>query len=122
MASRPFATINVALETEEEPPDLIGGNVKVSATFSLKQSTQNRRDLLLLSGLTVTAGRKVPSMFARVTHLPSSGSSVLCLLAAFLIMLRERCTARHLLYVNVGSEECFFKEISLVFSKPRRPN
>lgn len=33
MASRPFATINVALETDEEPPDLIGGNVKVSATF-----------------------------------------------------------------------------------------
>lgn len=32
MASRPFATINVALETEEEPPDLIGGNVKVSRT------------------------------------------------------------------------------------------
>lgn len=29
MASRPFATINVALETDEEPPDLIGGNVKV---------------------------------------------------------------------------------------------
>ncbi|XP_064190789.1 attractin-like [Anguilla rostrata] len=28
MASRPFATINVALEAEEEPPDLIGGNVK----------------------------------------------------------------------------------------------
>lgn len=34
MASRPFATINVALETDEEPPDLIGGNVKVSASFS----------------------------------------------------------------------------------------
>lgn len=33
MASRPFATINVALETDEEPPDLIGGNVKVSVTF-----------------------------------------------------------------------------------------
>lgn len=32
MASRPFATINVALETDEEPPDLIGGNVKVSVT------------------------------------------------------------------------------------------
>lgn len=32
MASRPFATINVAVETEEEPPDLIGGNVKVSRT------------------------------------------------------------------------------------------
>uniref|UniRef100_A0A087X4B0 Attractin n=1 Tax=Poecilia formosa TaxID=48698 RepID=A0A087X4B0_POEFO len=28
MASRPFATINVALEADEEPPDLIGGNVK----------------------------------------------------------------------------------------------
>ena len=30
MASRPFATINVAMEVEEEPPDLVGGNVKVS--------------------------------------------------------------------------------------------
>nr|XP_016851784.1 PREDICTED: attractin [Anolis carolinensis] len=28
MASRPFASINVALETDEEPPDLIGGSVK----------------------------------------------------------------------------------------------
>ncbi|KAJ8281463.1 hypothetical protein GJAV_G00067980 [Gymnothorax javanicus] len=28
MASRPFATINVAMETEEEPPDLIAGNAK----------------------------------------------------------------------------------------------
>ncbi|KAJ8382589.1 hypothetical protein SKAU_G00033670 [Synaphobranchus kaupii] len=28
MASRPFATINVALEMDEEPPDLIGGSVK----------------------------------------------------------------------------------------------
>lgn len=34
MASRPFATINVALEADEEPPDLIGGNVKVSVTLS----------------------------------------------------------------------------------------
>lgn len=33
MASRPFATINVALETDEEPPDLIGENVKVSVTL-----------------------------------------------------------------------------------------
>ncbi|XP_064275268.1 attractin isoform X3 [Passer domesticus] len=29
MASRPFASINVALETDEEPPDLIGGSIKV---------------------------------------------------------------------------------------------
>nr|XP_056711187.1 attractin [Euleptes europaea] len=28
MASRPFASINVVLETDEEPPDLIGGSVK----------------------------------------------------------------------------------------------
>lgn len=31
MASRPFASINVALETDEEPPDLIGGSIKVRA-------------------------------------------------------------------------------------------
>lgn len=37
MASRPFATINVALEMEEEPPDLIGGNVKVSSTPEISQ-------------------------------------------------------------------------------------
>ncbi|KAH0615730.1 hypothetical protein JD844_026104 [Phrynosoma platyrhinos] len=30
MASRPFASINVALETDEEPPDLIGGSVKAA--------------------------------------------------------------------------------------------
>lgn len=35
MASRPFATINVALETDDEPPDLIGGNVKVSTSLFL---------------------------------------------------------------------------------------
>lgn len=29
MASRPFASVNVALETDEEPPDLIGGSIKV---------------------------------------------------------------------------------------------
>ncbi len=38
MASRPFATINVALEMDEEPPDLIGGNVKVSMTFRVVTS------------------------------------------------------------------------------------
>lgn len=45
MASRPFATINVALETDDEPPDLIGGNVKVSPTFFLEPSLANPRDL-----------------------------------------------------------------------------
>lgn len=33
MASRPFASVNVALETDEEPPDLIGGSIKVRLTF-----------------------------------------------------------------------------------------
>ncbi|XP_029819569.1 attractin, partial [Manacus vitellinus] len=32
MASRPFASINVALETDEEPPDLIGGSIKSEIT------------------------------------------------------------------------------------------
>lgn len=47
MASRPFATINVALEMDEEPPDLIGGNVKVSTTFFFlcEWSAANPRDL-----------------------------------------------------------------------------
>lgn len=49
MASRPFATINVALETDEEPPDLIGGNVKVSVTFRIVTSE------LALRGSAVTA-------------------------------------------------------------------
>lgn len=49
MASRPFATINVALETDEEPPDLIGGNVKVSVTFRMVTSE------LALRGSAVTA-------------------------------------------------------------------
>lgn len=47
MASRPFATINVALETDEEPPDLIGGNVKVSATFSHSDHLTNPGDLIV---------------------------------------------------------------------------
>lgn len=42
MASRPFATINVALETEEEPPDLIGGNVKVSRSPDTHLSADRR--------------------------------------------------------------------------------
>ena len=33
MASRPFASVNVALETDEEPPDLIGGSIKVRLYF-----------------------------------------------------------------------------------------
>ena len=49
MASRPFATVNVALETDEEPPDLIGGNVKVSTTFLCDNPTNPRESLCFLS-------------------------------------------------------------------------
>ncbi|TWW72496.1 Attractin DPPT-L [Takifugu flavidus] len=45
MASRPFATINVALETEEEPPDLIGGNVKIPSDGSSLKCSEGRLHL-----------------------------------------------------------------------------
>ncbi|KAK1894683.1 Attractin, partial [Dissostichus eleginoides] len=48
MASRPFATINVALETDEEPPDLIGGNVKLE--LSLVTVDSGRLGALALTG------------------------------------------------------------------------
>lgn len=46
MASRPFASVNVALETDEEPPDLIGGSIKVRLYF---KSPCNLSNLMLLS-------------------------------------------------------------------------
>lgn len=46
MASRPFASVNVALETDEEPPDLIGGSIKVRMWF---RSPENLSKLMLLS-------------------------------------------------------------------------
>lgn len=59
MASRPFATINVALETDEEPPDLIGGNVKVSTTFS-QRNLRRPPETDLLCGLT---GRQAAELY-----------------------------------------------------------
>uniref|UniRef100_A0A3B5L4M9 Attractin n=1 Tax=Xiphophorus couchianus TaxID=32473 RepID=A0A3B5L4M9_9TELE len=47
MASRPFATINVALEADEEPPDLIGGNVKsVPKPIALEPCSGNKAAVL----------------------------------------------------------------------------
>uniref|UniRef100_A0A8D2LY14 Attractin n=1 Tax=Varanus komodoensis TaxID=61221 RepID=A0A8D2LY14_VARKO len=47
MASRPFASINVALETDEEPPDLIGGSVKtVPKPIALEPCFGNRAAVL----------------------------------------------------------------------------
>lgn len=39
MASRPFASVNVALETDEEPPDLIGGSIKVRSGSKILQNS-----------------------------------------------------------------------------------
>ncbi|XP_032621716.1 attractin isoform X1 [Chelonoidis abingdonii] len=47
MASRPFASINVALETDEEPPDLIGGSIKtVPKPIALEPCFGNRAAVL----------------------------------------------------------------------------
>ncbi|XP_073467126.1 attractin [Aquarana catesbeiana] len=47
MASRPFASVNVALETDEEPPDLIGGSVKtVPKPIALEPCCGNKAAVL----------------------------------------------------------------------------
>ncbi|XP_075705864.1 attractin [Rhinoderma darwinii] len=47
MASRPFASVNVALETDEEPPDLIGGSVKtVPKPIALEPCCGNKAAIL----------------------------------------------------------------------------
>ncbi|XP_033891470.3 attractin-like [Acipenser ruthenus] len=47
MASRPFATINVALETDDEPPDLIGGSIKsVPKPITLEPCLGNKAAVL----------------------------------------------------------------------------
>uniref|UniRef100_A0A8C2KCC4 Attractin n=1 Tax=Cyprinus carpio TaxID=7962 RepID=A0A8C2KCC4_CYPCA len=51
MASRPFATINVALEMDEEPPDLIGGNVKGCADPIFISGIGSNTAIYLRSGI-----------------------------------------------------------------------
>ncbi|KAJ1213302.1 hypothetical protein NDU88_000940 [Pleurodeles waltl] len=47
MASRPFASVNVALEMDEEPPDLIGGSIKtVPKPIALEPCFGNRAAVL----------------------------------------------------------------------------
>ncbi|XP_053556310.1 attractin [Bombina bombina] len=47
MASRPFASVNVALETDEEPPDLIGGSIKtVPKPIALEPCCGNKAAVL----------------------------------------------------------------------------
>lgn len=47
MASRPFASVNVALETDEEPPDLIGGSIKVRSGSKVHTSAFQNSGLSL---------------------------------------------------------------------------
>ncbi|KAG8453284.1 hypothetical protein GDO86_000064 [Hymenochirus boettgeri] len=47
MASRPFASVSVALETDEEPPDLIGGSIKtVPKPIALEPCCGNKAAVL----------------------------------------------------------------------------
>ncbi|CAJ0963549.1 unnamed protein product [Ranitomeya imitator] len=61
MASRPFASVNVALETDEEPPDLIGGSVKGHKLKHLKALKPERcvtGDICLLASAETQSPKK----------------------------------------------------------------
>ncbi|XP_035387515.1 attractin isoform X1 [Electrophorus electricus] len=82
MASRPFATINVALETEEEPPDLIGGNVKaVPKPIALEPCFGNKAAVL--------------SIFIRLPRgpggIPTPGQSGLAVASALVDVSQQMC-------------------------------
>lgn len=121
MASRPFATINVALETDEEPPDLIGGNVKVRPTVFSDQSPPQRCGIIFL-------GWQADEQKSFIHHCCRPSSSLKWELRLVPIncglWLQSRCSDRysshHLLYVIFQSE--LFKVIALVFNKPMRLN
>ncbi|XP_060728242.1 attractin isoform X2 [Tachysurus vachellii] len=82
MASRPFATINVALETDEEPPDLIGGNVKaVPKPIALEPCFGNKAAVL--------------SIFIRLPRgpggIPTPGQSGLAVASALVDVSQQLC-------------------------------
>ncbi|XP_056327455.1 attractin [Danio aesculapii] len=82
MASRPFATINVALETDEEPPDLIGGNVKsVPKPIALEPCFGNKAAVL--------------SIFVRLPRgpggIPPPGQSGLAVASALVDISQQMC-------------------------------
>ncbi|XP_041710056.1 attractin-like [Coregonus clupeaformis] len=82
MASRPFATINVALETDEEPPDLIGGNVKtVPKPIALEPCFGNKAAVL--------------SIFVRLPRgtggIPPPGQSGLTVASALVDVSQQMC-------------------------------
>ncbi|XP_062852126.1 attractin isoform X1 [Trichomycterus rosablanca] len=82
MASRPFATINVALETDEEPPDLIGGSVKaVPKPIALEPCFGNKAAVL--------------SIFIRLPRgpdgVPTPGQSGLAVASALVDVSQQMC-------------------------------
>ncbi|TSW48764.1 Attractin [Bagarius yarrelli] len=82
MASRPFATINVALEMDEEPPDLIGGNVKaVPKPIALEPCFGNKAAVL--------------SIFIRLPRgpggIPTPGQSGLAVASALVDVSQQLC-------------------------------
>ncbi|XP_061156514.1 attractin isoform X2 [Syngnathus typhle] len=82
MASRPFATINVALEMDEEPPDLIGGNVKcVPKPIALEPCFGNKAAVL--------------SIFVRLPRgsggIPPPGQSGLAVASALVDVSQQMC-------------------------------
>ncbi|XP_051503645.1 attractin-like isoform X1 [Myxocyprinus asiaticus] len=82
MASRPFATINVALETDEEPPDLIGGNMKsVPKPIALEPCFGNKAAVL--------------SIFVRLPRgpggIPPPGQSGLAVASALVDVSQQMC-------------------------------
>ncbi|XP_077586752.1 attractin isoform X1 [Stigmatopora nigra] len=82
MASRPFATINVALEIDEEPPDLIGGNVKcIPKPIALEPCFGNKAAVL--------------SIFVRLPRgsggIPPPGQSGLAVASALVDVSQQMC-------------------------------
>uniref|UniRef100_A0A8L0DR56 Attractin n=2 Tax=Oncorhynchus TaxID=8016 RepID=A0A8L0DR56_ONCMY len=82
MASRPFATINVALEMDEEPPDLIGGNVKtVPKPIAMEPCFGNKAAVL--------------SIFVRLPRgtggIPPPGQSGLTVASALVDVSQQMC-------------------------------
>uniref|UniRef100_A0A8C6WF45 Attractin n=1 Tax=Neogobius melanostomus TaxID=47308 RepID=A0A8C6WF45_9GOBI len=80
MASRPFATINVALETDEEPPDLIGGN-SIPKPIALEPCFGNKAAVL--------------SIFVRLPRgtggIPPPGQSGLAVASALVDVSQQMC-------------------------------
>ncbi|XP_036406915.1 attractin-like isoform X3 [Megalops cyprinoides] len=84
MASRPFATVNIALEMDEQPPDLIGGSLKtVPRPIALEPCFGNKATVL--------------SIFVRLPRgsggVPPPGQSGLAVASALVDVSQQMCLA-----------------------------